>query len=100
MKRLLTASVLMLVATTTWAQAPADHETHHPAQTVTPAQPAPPPAAQSMMGRMPMGSMPMMRMMGATGSEGMVTIDHIEGWIAACRAQDHRCPDGRMECRC
>jgi hypothetical protein len=29
----------------------------------------------------------MMRMMGATGSEGMVTIDHIEGWIAFLRAE-------------
>jgi hypothetical protein len=29
----------------------------------------------------------MMRMMGATGSESMATIDHIEGWIAFLRAE-------------
>src|SRR6516225_250663 len=71
MKRLLMATALMLATTATWAQVPAEHEAHHPAQTVTPAQPAPPSAAQGMMGP----------------GNGMSTIDHIEGRIAFLRAE-------------
>ena len=64
---------------------------------MTSTQPAPPPAAQGMMGAMPMmntmSGMPMMhmgmmRMMGMMGSgSGMSTIDHIEGRIAFLRAE-------------
>jgi hypothetical protein len=92
MKRLLMATALMLATTTTWAQAPGNHDAHHPAQTVTSTQPAPPPAAQGMMGAMPMmntmSGMPMMHMgmMMGPGS-GMSTIDHIEGRIAFLRAE-------------
>ena len=59
---------------------------------MTSTQPAPPPAAQGMMGAMPMmntmSGMPMMHMgmMMGPGS-GMSTIDHIEGRIAFLRAE-------------
>jgi hypothetical protein len=88
MKRLLMATALMLATTATWAQAPAEQDAHHPAQTVTPAQPAPPSAAQGMVSGMPMMHMRMMRMMGTmTPGSGMSTIDHIEGRIAFLRAE-------------
>jgi hypothetical protein len=88
MKRLLMAMALMLATTATWAQAPAEHDAHHPAQTVTPAQPAPPSATQGMMSGMPMTHMGMMRMMSMIGTgSGMSTIDHIEGRIAFLRAE-------------
>ena len=88
MKRLLMATALMLATTATWAQAPAEHDAHHPAQTVTPVQPAPPSAAQGMMSGMPMMHMGMMRMMGIMGPVGgMATIDRVEGRIAFLRAE-------------
>jgi hypothetical protein len=97
MKRLLMATALMLATNTAWAQTPADHDTHHPTQTVTPTQPGPPPSAQGMMSGMPMmnrmGGMPMMhmgmmRMMGIMGPVGgMATIDRVEGRIAFLRAE-------------
>jgi len=85
MKRLLMASTLMFVTTTgsTWAQAPADHESHHPAESAT----APTTGRMSMMNMM--GGMPvmnMMRMMGMSGSS-MDTIDRIEGRIAFLRTE-------------
>ena len=88
MKHLLMATTLMLATTAAWAQAPTEYDAHHPAQTVTPAQPAPPPAAQDMMSGMPMMHMGMMRMMGMMGpGNGMSTIDHVEGRIAFLRAE-------------
>src|SRR3974377_1003242 len=107
MKRLLMATALMLATTTTWAQAPGNHDAHHPAQTVTSTHPAPPPAAQGMMGAMPMmntmSGMPMMHMgmMMGPGS-GMSTIDHIKGRIAFLRAELKitDAPDEHVECLC
>ena len=89
MKRLITATVLMLAASTfAWAQAPTASDPHHPAQTATPAQSVPPPATQGMMGGMPMMNMGTMRMMGMMGpGSGMATIDRVEGRIAFLRAE-------------
>jgi hypothetical protein len=97
MKRMLLVTVLTVAATSTsvWAQDPAAHEAHHPAQAVTATQPAPP-AAQPAMGGMGMmnmmgGNAPMMnmmRMMGMAGPMGgMATIDRIEGRIAFLRTE-------------
>jgi len=87
MKHLLMAIAFMLATTIAWAQAPADHNAHHPPETAAPAQPTPP-AQQSMMGDMPMMHMGMMRMMGMMGpGNGMSTIDHVEGRIAFLRAE-------------
>ena len=85
MKRLLMVTTLVLVATTgsTWAQAPADHDSHHPAQSATRAPTSRMPM-MNMMGSMPM--MNMMRMMGMSGP-GMDTIDRIEGRIAFLRTE-------------
>jgi predicted lipid-binding transport protein (Tim44 family) len=96
MKRLMMTTILMLATTSTFslAQAPADHDAHHPPQATSPApaQPAPPPG-QPGMGGMPMmnmmsgmmndmsmmsmmETMRSMRMMGPDGG-GMATIDRI-----------------------
>ena len=106
MKRLMMTTILMLATTSTFslAQAPADHDAHHPPQATSPApaQPAPPPG-QPGMGSMPMmnmmsgmmndmsmmsmmETMRSMRMMGPGGG-GMATIDRIEGRIAFLRAE-------------
>lgn len=106
MKRLMMTTALLLATTSTfvWAQAPADHDAHHPPQAASPspAQPAPAPG-QPGMGGMPMMNMMSgmmnnmsmmnmmemmrsMRMMG-TGGGGMATIDRIEGRIAFLRAE-------------
>ena len=106
MKRLMMTTMLMLATSSTfvWAQAPADHDAHHPPQAAspTPAQPAPAPG-QPGMGGMPMmnmmsgmmnnmsmmnmmETMRSMRMMGPGGG-GMATIDRIEGRIAFLRAE-------------
>jgi hypothetical protein len=106
MKRLMMTTILMLATTSTFslAQAPADHDAHHPPQAASPApgQPAPPPG-QPGMGSMPMmnmmsgmmndmsmmsmmETMRLMRMMGSGGG-GMATIDRIEGRIAFLRAE-------------
>lgn len=120
MKRLMmtTALAFMVAAITTasWAQAPADHDAHHPAESAVPAppraDPAPPTdqpgmtAPQGTMGNMPMmdmmkgmmGNMPMMNMMHMMGMmqatkmmdpgmDGMATIDHVEGRIAFLRTE-------------
>jgi hypothetical protein len=78
MKRLLMATTLMLMTTTvsTWAQVPAEHDSHHPAESAAPPAPT--------AGGMPV--MNMMRMMGMSGP-GMGTIDRIEGRIAFLRAE-------------
>ena len=106
MKRLMMTTILMLATTSNFslAQAPADHDAHHPPQATSPApaQPAPPPG-QPGMGSMPMmnmmsgmmndmsmmnmmETMRSMRMMGPGGG-GMATIDRIEGRIAFLRAE-------------
>lgn len=106
MKRMMMTTILMLATTSNfgWAQAPADHDAHHPPQATSPApaQPAPPPG-QPGMGGMPMmnmmsgmmndmsmmsmmETMRSMRMMGPGGG-GMATIDRIEGRIAFLRAE-------------
>ena len=104
MKHLMMTTILIVATTSTFglAQAPADHEGHHPPQATAPAQPAPTPG-QSGMGGMPMmemmrgmkdnmsmmnmmETMRSMRMMGS-GSAGMGTIDHVEGRIAFLRAE-------------
>jgi hypothetical protein len=112
MKRSMMTTTLMVAAITTasWAQAPADHDAHHPTESAAPA-PVPanpaPPASQpgmsapqggmcnmQMMGMMKgmMGNMSMMNMVQATkmmdsGMGGMATIDHVEGRIAFLRTE-------------
>jgi hypothetical protein len=112
MKRLALA-MAMLLATAgalSQAQAPADHDKHHPDQKAAPAakQPAPskgqpgmggPPGMQGMMGggggmMNMMGKMPMMDMMQMMGmmrqsgdGMGMATIDRVEGRVAFLRAE-------------
>ena len=118
MKRLTMAAALAVAALTspTWAQSPAEHDSHHPSDSAqsapVPANPAPAAsqpgvaAPQGGMGTMPMmgmmndmknmmSSMSMMKstgmlqemgMMGC-GIDGMATIDHIEGRIAFLRAE-------------
>jgi hypothetical protein len=99
MKRLTMAAALAVAALTspTWAQSPAEHDSHHPSDS---AQPAPVPAnpapaasqpgvaaPQGGMGTMPMmGMMQEMGMMGP-GMDGMATIDRIEGRIAFLRTE-------------
>ena len=114
MKRLMMATALTVsaLAAPTWAQTPAEHDSHHPSDS-TKSEPAPasPPAAsqpgmnapQGGMGGMPMmdmmkgmmSNMPMMntmemmqatKMMGS-GMGGMATIDRVEGRIAFLRAE-------------
>jgi hypothetical protein len=112
MKRLMMAIAFTVAALTVpaWAQTPADHDAHHPAESAAPA-PAPvnpsPPASQPdmtapqggaanmpMMGVMNdmknmMSSMSMMNTMGmmGPGMGGMMTIDHVEGQIAFLRTE-------------
>ncbi len=115
MKRLMMATALSVAAlvTPTWAQSPAEHDSHHPADsaqsTPAPANPAPSSPGMgapggmgnmSMMGMMNdmknmmsgmsmvhnMGMMQSMGMMGA-GMGGIATIDRIEGRIAFLRAE-------------
>lgn len=118
MKRLMVATALAVAALTTptLAQAPAEHDSHHPSDSSksapTPANP--PPAAsqpgmgapQGGMGNMPMmgmmndmknmmSSMSMMNNMGmmqtmgmmGLGMGGMATIDRVEGRIAFLRTE-------------
>jgi hypothetical protein len=112
MKRLMMAAALTIAALTapTWAQAPADHDSHHPADSAksapAPANPAPAAsqpgmgAPQGGIGNMPMmgmmndmknmmSSMSMMNTMGmmGLGMGGMATIDRVEGRIAFLRAE-------------
>ena len=102
MKRMLLATILAAAATGTpvWAQDPTGHEAHHPPETATPTQPAPPAGQPEMGGGMGMTNMMgggapmmemmrMMRMMGMAGPGmgGMATIDHIEGRIAFLRTE-------------
>ncbi|THD46772.1 MAG: hypothetical protein E8A46_25900 [Bradyrhizobium sp.] len=112
MKRLMMATALSVAAliTPTWAQSPAEHDSHHPADSAqsapAPANPAPNSpgmAAPGGMGNMPMmgmmndmkdmmsgmsmmHNMGMMGMMGP-GMGGMATIDRIEGRIAFLRTE-------------
>lgn len=118
MKRLMMTTALAVAALTTpaWAQAPAEHDSHHPSDSATsaPAPTNPPPAInqpgmgspQGGMGNMPMmgmmndmknmmSNMPMMNnvetmqtmgMMGP-GMGGMATIDRVEGRIAFLRTE-------------
>jgi hypothetical protein len=95
MKRFLVATMLTLATGSTfvWAQAPADHESHHPPEAAQPAQqsPAASQSGMSMMNMMGGGAsmmemMGMMRMMGS-GMGGMATIDRVEGRIAFLRTE-------------
>jgi LTXXQ motif family protein len=112
MKRLTMAAALAVaaLASPTWAQSPAEHDSHHPSDSAqsapVPVNPAPPAsqpdvaAPQDGMGNMPMmgmmndmknmmkkmGVMQEMGMMGH-GMDGMSTIDHIEGRIAFLRTE-------------
>jgi hypothetical protein len=118
MKRLMMATAFTVAALTVpaWAQAPADHDAHHPAESAAPApvpvNPAPPAsqpgmgAPQGGMGNMPMmgmmndmknmmsgmsmmntmGMMQTMGMMGP-GMGGVATIDRVEGRIAFLRTE-------------
>ena len=112
-----TALTVAALAVPAWAQAPAGHDHSHPADTEksAPATPAPAPRPSAAapqggagmmgggMGNMPMmndmknmmssmsamHSMGMMHMMGmmGRGTDGMATIDRIEGRIAFLRAE-------------
>lgn len=120
MKRLMMVTAVTVAALTVpaWAQTPtpAEHDSHHPADSAK-SEPAPAPSApvasqpgmnapQGGMGGMPMmgmmkgmmGNMPMMNMMNmmetmqaakmmGPGMGGMATIDRIEGRIAFLRAE-------------
>ena len=112
MKRLMMTAALMVAAltTATWAQAPAEHDSHHPSEGAKSA-PAPtnsaPAASRSRMDapQVDMGSMPMMGMMNnmknmmsnmsimnsmgmmGPGMGGMTTIDHVDGRIAFLRTE-------------
>lgn len=100
MKRLAlpVAFLLAAVSTSSWAQSPADHETHHPDQKSPPAatQPQSPPGQPGMMGQGMMGDrsgmmgggmMNMMRNMPMMNMGGMAMIDHVEGRIAFLRTE-------------
>jgi hypothetical protein len=118
MKRIMMAAALTVAALTTptWAQSPAEHDSHHPADSAksapAPANPAPAASQPSMgapqggMDNMPMmgmmndmrnmmssmsmmNSMGMMRTMGmmGPGMGGMATIDRVEGRIAFLRTE-------------
>jgi hypothetical protein len=118
MKHLTMAAAITVAALTnpTWAQSPAEHDSHHPAESAqsapVPANPAPPAsqpgmgAPQGGMGNMPMmgmmndmknmmsgmsmmhtmGMMQTMGMMGP-GMDGMATVDRVEGRIAFLRTE-------------
>lgn len=100
LKTLPLAFGLMAIASLAWAQNPADHNAHHPAQSEAPSAAPAPPAQGGMgggsmmnmmgggMGMDMMRMIPMMRMMMAgSGVDGMEAIDHIEGHIAFLRAE-------------
>jgi hypothetical protein len=117
MKRLMMATALMVatLAAPAWAQAPApaEHDSHHPADSAksepAPATPAPAagqPGMNAPQGGMPMmdmmkgmmSNMPMMNMMNmmetmhaakmmGPGMGGMATIDRVEGRIAFLRTE-------------
>jgi LTXXQ motif family protein len=107
MKRTTIAAALLLTTSSfVCAQAPAEHDSHHPAQpgaaqAPTQAQPATPsgqagaggmPMMNMMGNNMPMHMMGMMRMMGMggrgmEGMGGMATIDRVEGRIAFLRTE-------------
>jgi hypothetical protein len=100
-----TALTVAALAVPAWAQAPAEYDHSHSADSEksAPANPAPGPATAAPQGGMPMmndmknmmSSMPamhsmgMMQMMGmmGRGTDGMATIDRIEGRIAFLRAE-------------
>jgi hypothetical protein len=115
MKRLMMVTALTVAAFTApaWAQAPADHDAHHPVESAAPAPvPANPAPAASQPGMgMGMGNVPMMGMMNdmknmmsgmsmmntmgmmqttgmmGPGMGGMATIDRVEGRIAFLRTE-------------
>src|SRR6266700_4337452 len=110
MKRLTMATAFAVAVLTgpVGAQAPADHEAHHPGQKEAPAatQPTPPMGQPGMGGSQGMqgmmggsqgmmggaGMMNMMQMMGmmrqsGAGMGGMATIDRVEGRIAFLRTE-------------
>jgi LTXXQ motif family protein len=118
MKRLMMATAFTVAAlgAPTWAQSPAEHDSHHPKDSAKsePAPATPPPAASQpgmgtpqggmggmqMMGMMNdmknmmssmsmMNSMGMMQTMGmmGPGTGGMATIDRVEGRIAFLRTE-------------
>ena len=100
-----TALTVAALAVPAWAQAPAEYDHSHSADSEksAPANPAPGPATAAPQGGMPMmndmknmmssmsamHSMGMMQMMGmmGRGTDGMATIDRIEGRIAFLRAE-------------
>ena len=100
-----TALTVATLAVPAWAQAPAEYDHSHSADSEksAPANPAPGPATAAPQGGMPMmndmknmmssmsamHSMGMMQMMGmmGRGTDGMATIDRIEGRIAFLRAE-------------
>jgi hypothetical protein len=96
MKPLTLAAALLFatVSSSSWAQAPADHELHHPDQKE--AQPTPSPTQSGMMGygmvKM-MGVVPMADMMQMMvgmmrpSGDAMENIDHVEGHIAFLRTE-------------
>ena len=107
MTRLTMATALTVAALTVpaWAQAPAEHDHSHSGNTEksVPASPAPGPATAAPQGGMgmmndmknmmssmsAMHSMGMLQMMGmmGRGTDGMATIDRVEGRIAFLRAE-------------
>jgi hypothetical protein len=113
MKPLTLAAALLLatVSFPSWAQSPADHDTHHPDQKESATPPAPSAGQSGMMGQGMMGGaqgmmggrgmmdgnmanmMQMMGMMGQRSAEtgcagmSMATIDHVEGRIAFLRTE-------------
>ena len=100
-----TALTVAALAVPAWAQAPAEHDHSHSGDTEksAPANPASGPATAAPQGGMPMmndmknmmssmsamHSMGMMQMMGmmGRGTDGMATIDRVEGRIAFLRAE-------------
>jgi hypothetical protein len=100
-----TALTVAALTVPAWAQAPAEHDHSHSGNTEksVPASPAPGPATAAPQGGMgmmndmknmmssmsAMHSMGMMQMMGmmGRGTDGMATIDRIEGRIAFLRAE-------------
>ena len=118
MKRLMMATALAVAAltTSTWAQAPAEHDSHHPSDGAksVPVPANPPPAASLPEKSAPQGGMPMMGMMNdmkgmmstmrsmsvmnamgmmqtmgmmGPGTGGMATIDRVDGRIAFLRTE-------------
>ena len=118
MKRLMMATALAVatLTTSTWAQAPAEHDSHHPSDGAksVPVPANPPPAASLPEKSAPQGGMPMMGMMNdmkgmmstmrsmsvmnamgmmqtmgmmGPGTGGMATIDRVDGRIAFLRTE-------------